>query len=381
VAAYTNNNLQTKGLSPAKCYDVKGTEIPCANVPLPQVPDGYKSDTCVHRQATDFILFEEGDIYVVGIVPVHNVGSSPLQCGGIKKGGFDIVEAIKYAVHAEQSKFNGRLGVIIVDSCNDPQIIQEKIISIQRLGVFWKGSYVPVNGKIIGYVGGWSSDESAAVARITGRLHQVQISYASTASALSRTVEFPYFLRIPSPDDDQARTIMEIVKRIHTNRTQIQIMYSESSYGEGGRNLIRTLVESERDICIINEIAVSVAVSHQSVIDSLRKYPDAKIVIAFLGSFDVDYIIEGLATIERNEFLFIASEGWGLRQRMSEYPNLTGSISVTARLWVTDSFEKYIAALSPETDLNNPWIRDYMEKQFKCYYQWSFDKSSNKSCT
>ncbi|WAR04214.1 GRM2-like protein [Mya arenaria] len=375
VADYRLGQLKTSGYNPIKCYDLAGTETDCS-VHRPQVPNGFRSDTCVGRQELDPVLFEMGDIYIVGIVPVHNVGSSPLECGDIKKGSIDVVEAIRFAVSERQTLFSGKVGVIIVDSCNDPQIIQEKILSIQRLGVYHDGVYEQVKGKILGYIGGWSSDESKAVALITGRLSKVQISYASTAIVLSRRNELPYFLRIPSPDNDQARTMLEIVKTLHPNRTQIQVLYSQSTYGEGGLSLIKDVIENlQYDVCIVNQIPFSAEISPQRVVDSLRANSDAKFVLVFLGSSDVNIIINTLNTLDSNEFLFITSEGWGLRQA------LIGSIAIASRLWVTDSFENHIAALVPEGSSINPWVRPYMESQFDCYYQWSFDKSSNRTCT
>ena len=34
----------------------------------------------------DDVLFIPGDMYIIGIAPVHNLGSSPLKCGTIKPG-------------------------------------------------------------------------------------------------------------------------------------------------------------------------------------------------------------------------------------------------------------------------------------------------------
>jgi len=365
-------------------YDEQGQQLLWPNIRKPQCPDGYQSPTCLAEKAVDSVLYTEGDLYIVGVVPVHNIGDTPLQCGKIKQGGVDIVESMRYAVDqvesAADNELKAKIGLIIIDSCNDPQIIQERILTLHRLGVFVNGEFKSVTDKILGYVGGWSSDVSIALAYLTSRLNQVQISYASTSAELSRRTTYPYFLRVPSADNKQTETIAQIIAALKGNF--IQVVYSQSQYGEGGRDLMRVLADnSSYRFCIANEIPVGGEVTAEDVILELRKEPGARFVVMFIGSFDVENLIEGLNDgLTPNEFLFIASEGWGKRQKTEKYQNLLGTITVTSELTTEDAFNRYLGTLSADGTNADPWIREYMEGYYSCYYEWSYDKLMGTPC-
>jgi hypothetical protein len=56
-----------------------------------------------------------------------------------------------------------------------------------------------------------------------------------------------------TPDDKQARAMIKIIQKLQSNF--IQIVYSEGTYGEGGRDAIRREAKLG-NICIKNEIVV-----------------------------------------------------------------------------------------------------------------------------
>lgn len=370
-------------------YTKSGHVLKWPNIRKPQCPDGYYSARCIEQKEDDPILFIEGDMYIVGIVPVHKIGESPLKCGSIKQGGLEIVEALRYGLNQNKADTDrpvkGNVGLIVIDSCDDPQIIQEKILTLHRRGANVDGQYIPVTEKnttkILGYVGGWSSDVSTAVASLTTRLNHVQISYASTSAELSRRSIFPNFLRIPSSDTKQAETIIDIVKTLGGNF--IQILYSETKYGEGGRDLVRALAtRSSNKICVAKEIPVNLHSTPEEIVKELRSEPGAKFVVTFVASSHIEFVTSFLNNgLKRNEFLFIASEGWGKRPEMTGFTNLVGSITVTSELTLDENFNTHLASLRPDGSSVDPWVREYMEYINDCYYEWSFNKIGRKPCS
>ncbi|XP_053408222.1 uncharacterized protein LOC123559795 isoform X1 [Mercenaria mercenaria] len=380
VAEYKNSKELEITRSDIKDYDVNGEEVEWPNIRKAQCPDDSLCLSCYTEKIEDFVLYIPGDMYLIGIVPVHNKGTTPLQCGSIKKGGLDFVETIRFAVAEAKTKPAANIGIIIIDSCNDPQIIQEKILTLHRLGVYIDGQYRPVGDKIIGYIGGWSSDVSIAVAEITSRLQYPQITYASTAPVLSKRLLYPYLLRVPSPDEKQAETILELVKRLNGNF--IQILYSQSVYGESGRDILLDLIgTSEFDLCVAQTLPVSRNSNKDKVLADLRKFPQAKSVVLFLGSFEIEYMIGTFNTINKNEFLFISSEGWGTRINVSEYRNMAGSLTITSQLTINEKLTDHVKQLKPDGSNVDSWIRPYMENEFQCYFQWSYNKTSGKPCS
>ncbi|WAR04257.1 GRM7-like protein [Mya arenaria] len=386
IIRFNGSNSLTKNLFPdIRDYDVGGQEHSWPDIRKPQCPDGATSATCIAREENEFMIYEPGDMYIVGIAPVHDVGNTPLKCGNIKPGGVDMVEGIRFALKDLKEKHfapEAKLGLIIIDSCDDPQILQEKVLTLHRFGVYVSGRYEPVHDKILGYVGGWTSDVSTAIAQITSRLHYVQVSYASTAASLSRRQQYPYFLRVPSSDAEQVRVMLNIVRDL--GGKMIQIMYSETLYGEDGRNLLKALAgQDDVNICVANEIPVSSSTTGDDVIRLLRKTPEARMVVLFVASSHISNFIEALNNDldSNNEFLFIGSEEWGLRQNMKLYPKLAGTLAITSRLWAQDSFLNHLKSLGPSSVSEDPWIRSYLESVFNCYYQWSYNKKSRNKCT
>ena len=384
IAKYIKSGDDDKNLEvetyKIKDYDEDGNEILYPNIRKAQCPDGSLCQRCIDEKLEDYVLFIPGDMYIVGTVPVHNKGPTPLQCGNIKQGGLDIVETIRFAVMEAKTKPNANIGIIIVDSCNDPQITQEKILTLHRLGVYKDGQYIYVGDKILAYISGWSSDVSKAVAAITSRLKYPQISYASTAQTLSKRSVYPYFLRVPSADARQAETILRLVQRLGGNF--IQILYSESEYGESGRDLLIDLIgTSSFDLCVAQSISISRYSDRAGILSKMREFPLAKIVVLFLGSFEFEYMIETLNTITKNEFVFIGSEGVGTRYNISEYTNLVGTLTITSQLTINEKLTDHMKELLPNGSNVDPWIRPYMESVFDCYFQWSFNKTSNKLCS
>ena len=367
-----------------KDYTQNGTELLWPDIRKPQCPDNTICTQCIPDDS-DEILFIPGDMYIIGIAPVHNIGSSPLKCGTMKLGGVDIVESIRFGIEEAKSTYPDRvpsasIGVIIIDSCNDPQIIQEKVLTIHRLGVFKDGAYIPVGDKILGYVGSWSSDVTASAAKISYRLGFVQISYGSTAEGLSRRSEYPYFLRTSTPDSAQAATMVKIVKYLGFNF--IQIMYSETAYGEGGRDLIIEAIKKDNgQICVAQTIGVSHLTNTADMIKKLSQHRDAKAVLMFVSSFELEFLIPALnSTFQSHEFLFIASEGWGTRTIVNGFSSMKGTITLTSEIPVNKKFTDYMKGLTPYGSDLNPWIRQYMEYTFDCYYEWSYNKSSGRQC-
>ncbi|WAR10076.1 hypothetical protein MAR_035152 [Mya arenaria] len=78
-------------------YTTNGTEHIYPDVLRPECPDGRQCTECPMRESPP-IDVTEGDMYIVGIVPVHTTSGNALQCGNVKQGGVDVAESIKATV-------------------------------------------------------------------------------------------------------------------------------------------------------------------------------------------------------------------------------------------------------------------------------------------
>ena len=361
-------------------YDPRtGEEFKLPHIKKPQCPPNSVCTDCQVPPVPDLDI-TEGDMYVVGIAPIHGKSDTPTQCGPVKMGGFDCGEAIKYQIANEMKDNKGKIpnakiGSIIIDSCNDPQWVTEKIVNLHRKGIYKNGKYEKVDDKIIGYVASWVSDVSIAVAEILTRLKKVQISYGSTSPRLSNRTFYPYFMRVVQNDEKQGEVMLKIVKQLGSD--YVQVLYSESAYGIGGMESIYKYAK-KFDICIAKKVMLKEDknANLSQIKADLTTPGSPKIIISFLSSFDVVRLLKTLN--ELKGYVIVASEAWGNRDILDEAYNLNGSITLANELPISSVFKDHMKNLRPNRTLNQPWLQEYMGANFGCYFEWDYDKPANR---
>lgn len=111
--------------------------------------------------------------------PIHNRGSEPLHCGPVRRRiGLDVALGAKFAIDKinENSDIfpNQKVGLLHLDTCDDPLITSDIILELQLHGQI--NNRIPnISDKILGYAGGFSSSPTLQVADITTELKTVQV--------------------------------------------------------------------------------------------------------------------------------------------------------------------------------------------------------------
>ena len=369
---------------------VTGEQWP--NVNRAQCKKGKRCSSCIVQEVAEKLYFKDGDLLVGGIVPVYKKDSNdPLSCGEIRTSmGTEIVQAMEYAVslinnktHPFENVFPGKtIGFVIINSCNQPLLIQNKLISLHKNGIVLDdGTTVDVTSKMIGYVGPYGSTISVASSDALSKFGYVQVSYASTAVSLSDRTTYPYFMRVSTPDDKQATAMIKIIRHSFYNSDYIQLIYSAGTYGEAGRDSIKLVAKSE-GVCIANEIEIKENYKVNAIIDELRKFQYAKIVIIFIMSQHVPSVTTVLNGMQYGEFLLIGSEAWGYRPGdFIDKQKLAGSLILSLQLPQNNNFTKYLRSIDISAENTNPWLNTYVQHKFDCYLDTSFDKSFSKQCS
>ncbi|XP_061174752.1 uncharacterized protein LOC133183871 [Saccostrea echinata] len=326
----------------------------------------------------EHLYYKPGDLIIVAAFPIHNVGTGPLRCGGLRSNtGLDVALAVEHAVEMinnDSTIFSGTpIGFIILDTCNDPLIIQQRILHL-----FKKDGYprLPpdIADRILGYVGSLGSTPTIAMVSVTKKLEgKPQVGCCSTSQLLSNKEHYPNFVRVSTPLDRTADTMVQIAKKL--NARYIQIIYSSGSYGEGGRNAI---ISSARKygVCVANSIEVPEKSNYNTVLDKLRVKPSAKVVLTFLRSHVGPHVMQVTANRmqEDGEFYFIASETLGTRTQYL-IPRLRGTVSVAQVMPQGTSYLQYLRTKSPKPTDDNSWLLDIIQSRQRCYFPWSFNKS------
>ncbi|KAL3837213.1 hypothetical protein ACJMK2_022584 [Sinanodonta woodiana] len=383
-------------------YTITGNENTWPNLNKATCIASYTCKECISKTNPDRFVYIPGDLYVIGIVPVYDK-ANPFGCGAIRTvNGYQIVEAMSYAIQMINNDTNvfptETIGLVILNSCNNPFVITEKIIDMYKNGLnltmgdnldlyntsINESEVLRMDNRILGFVGELASTISIKVSEVLQQLKFVQISYASTSQELSDRTLYPYFMRVTTPDVKQADAMMKIIKELKSE--YIQVVYSQGSYGEGGLNSIR-VAASVNEICIAQEIVIieSAVGLGYNILETLRKKLYAKIVIVFLQSHIVQPVMEALSQDAINgEFMFIGSEAWGKNVDILKGKSkriLETSLVLSLEMYEDLDLVSYVQGINLESKRNVVWLKEYIESKSNCYYPWSFDKSMNHQCT
>ncbi|XP_062584975.1 uncharacterized protein LOC134246610 isoform X2 [Saccostrea cucullata] len=356
-----------------KDYDQRGIE---RSFHKAQCKQGDICTSCIGNH--EHLYYKPGDLIIVAAFPIHNVGTEPLRCGGLRSNtGLDVALAIEHAVETinkDSTIFSDTsIGFIILDTCNDPLIIQQRVLHLFRKDGYRR---LPpdIADRILGYVGSLGSTPTIAMVSVTKKLEgKPQVGCCSTSPLLSNKERYPNFVRVSTPLDRTADTMVQVAKKL--NARYIQIIYSSGSYGEGGKNAIISSAK-KYGVCVANSIEVPEKSNYNTVLDKLRVKPSAKVVLTFLRSHVGPHVMQVTANKMQaeGEFYFIASETLGTRTQYL-IPRLRGTVSVAQVMPQDTSYLQYLRTKSPKPTDDNSWLLDIIQSRQRCYFPWSFNKT------
>ncbi|KAL4224386.1 hypothetical protein ACF0H5_017838 [Mactra antiquata] len=374
-------------------YTISGEVSTWPDIRKALCPSGKSCFDCLeNQQLHEAVYLKPGDRYVVGVAPVYNTDAN-LGCGAIRTyPGYQAAEAMKYVVENINSKsstyssyFPGiNIGLIILNSCNNPVVIQRKIYQLHYTGVKLPNgeTFILDVDKVIGYIGEVNSDITIAMAEALTRLPFVQISYGSTSDKLSDRYRYPHFMRVVTPVTPQSKAIIEVVK--HINSDYIQIVHSDTEYGNNGKD---SIVDAAIDnsICVIQKIPVHENFNEFEIYDKLRRFPHARVVVVILQSYKILRLVKAiLSQMDRGEFTFIGSQTWHHTKNLLDADSrqlLLGSYSLAFEIKQDERLLQRVRSLTPQPFSSDPWVTSFLQARGNCHYQDSFDKRSSVQCS
>ncbi|XP_050415829.2 uncharacterized protein LOC126829756 [Patella vulgata] len=368
-------------------YPKEESQGPNTRLPSVQCPNGTDCIKCIPSDISDHVIFVDGEWYVVAVVPVFVPDETDtLLCTNTIRDslGTDIAESIKFAIeeinHPNSTLISSKkkVGLIVINGCASELVIKDKLLRLH------KGTYElrpgmnssEINHRILGYVGGMSSSMSAAMAEVLAKLGYVQVSYASTSPLLSDRTLYPYFLRIPTADDQQVKVVIDMVTSLDSNI--IQVIYTEGSYGEGAYSTLEKLGK-DAGVCVIGH-KVPVATDYtlyNGLLAKLRETPQAKLVVTFVRSHVIEHVVKAVTErMAESEFIFIGSETWGGRESVipEQQRKVYGSLSIALELPPIPAFIPYLTKQNIN-DQSDQWLRRFLEKRGKCIFTGSFQRA------
>ena len=324
-----------------------------------------------------------------GLFPVHSDSDGGARCGPVRlERGLERMEAMLFAldmVNADPELLPGiELGYDIRDTCNSENIGLDEsidlIITGSQLDIQSCQSAVIANGgnataedsflsaPTSGLVGAASSRVSVPVASLSRLFRTPQVSYASSSAILSNRDRYEFFYRTISPDDQQARAMIDIM--LHFNWSYVSTIFSRNPYGEPGIDELHNLAE-ENNICIDLNRGVDDNFSDEqfeALADDLIA-SSANIVVLFVSQDEAERLLREISqSSSANRFTWIASDAWArsinvVTQFNETAAGLYGFAPLTEHV---AAFNNYFSLLTIDSNQRNPWFPEFYSAVAQC---------------
>ncbi|XP_030414908.1 metabotropic glutamate receptor 5 isoform X1 [Gopherus evgoodei] len=349
-----------------------------------------------------------GDIIIGALFSVHHQPTvdkvHERKCGEVREQyGIQRVEAMLHTldrINLDPTLLpNITLGCEIRDSCWHSAVALEQSIEFIRDSLISSeeeegivhcvdGSSTSIHSKkpIVGVIGPGSSSVAIQVQNLLQLFNIPQIAYSATSMDLSDKTLFKYFMRVVPSDAQQARAMVDIVKRY--NWTYVSAVHTEGNYGESGMEAFKDMSAKE-GICIAHSYKIYSNAGEQSFDKLLKKLrshlPKARVVACFCEGMTVRGLLMAMRRLGlAGEFLLLGSDGWADRYDVTEGYQREAVGGITIKLQSPDVkwFDDYYLQLRPETNLRNPWFQEFWQHRFQCQLKGYPQENTkyNKTC-
>ncbi|XP_061484863.1 metabotropic glutamate receptor 5 isoform X2 [Rhineura floridana] len=355
------------------------------------------------------VAYMPGDIVIGALFSVHHQPTvdkvHERKCGEVREQyGIQRVEAMLHTldrINQNQTLLpNITLGCEIRDSCwhsavaleQSIEFIRDSLISAEEEEGLMKcvdGSTSSFHSKkpIVGVIGPGSSSVAIQVQNLLQLFNIPQIAYSATSMDLSDKTLFKYFMRVVPSDAQQARAMVDIVKRY--NWTYVSAVHTEGNYGESGMEAFKDMSAKE-GICIAHSYKIYSNAGEQSfdkLLEKLRSHlPKARVVACFCEGMTVRGLLMAMRRLGlAGEFLLLGSDGWADRYDVTDGYQREADGGITIKLQSPDVkwFDDYYLQLQPETNHRNPWFQEFWQHRFQCRMKGSPQENMkfNKTCS
>uniref|UniRef100_A0A7N8XQ29 Metabotropic glutamate receptor 5 n=1 Tax=Mastacembelus armatus TaxID=205130 RepID=A0A7N8XQ29_9TELE len=328
-----------------------------------------------------------GDIIIGALFSVHHQPPADKvherKCGAVREQyGIQRVEAMMHTLDRINDDLhilpNITLGCEIRDSCWHSAVALEQSIEFIRDSLVSSDecadpSATPMRGKkpIVGLIGPGSSSVAIQVQNLLQLFNIPQIAYSATSMDLSDKSLYKYFMRVVPSDAQQARAMVDIVKRYNWS-------YVSAIHTEGTTTHYLSLCPK-----LIDSLVIGIKLSHSSkiwsnageqsfdrLLERLRAHlPKARVVACFCEGMTVRNILmamrrQGLV----GEFVLIGSDGWADRYDVTDGYVREAAGGITIKLQSADVkwFDDYYLKLRPDNNHRNPWFPEFWQHRFHC---------------
>jgi len=173
-------------------------------------------------RAHSFKKVFEADVNIGLLVSVHDDPGDNGSCSELLPDGVILSEAMSFAVNQISSRYdllpNVTIGYIQMDDCwNDLQALKVAVylVNDDDASVCGNDDLYFQSYDVVGILGPSNSAMSVAVSKFLGTFQIPVMSLYATNNALSAKTEYPFFMRLASPDIRQEQLLLQVHHYLH----------------------------------------------------------------------------------------------------------------------------------------------------------------------
>ncbi|KAF5895982.1 extracellular calcium-sensing receptor-like, partial [Clarias magur] len=214
-------------------------------------------------------------------------------------------------------------------------------------------------------VGESASTPSISMARMLGLFGIPQVSHYATCSCLSDKHQYPAFFRTIPSDQHQAAALARMVK--HFGWTWIGAVRSDSDYGNYGMASFLNAAQKE-GICVEYSEAYYRTQPRSKLerVANVIRRSSARVIVAFIASGDMRFLLEELAQQPLAPLQWIGSETWIIEPELLRYNLCAGAIGFGIPRSVIPGFRDFLLDLTAADALKSPLFTEFWESSFAC---------------
>nr|XP_055030595.1 extracellular calcium-sensing receptor-like [Misgurnus anguillicaudatus] len=337
-------------------------------------------------------LFKDGDFLIGGAFSIHYYLKAenhtytrrpqPLECSGsMDTRELRFGRALQFAIEEINNSSDLlpgiTLGYHIYDSCASvPMAIKIAFQLVNGFDVKYNDSdSCAKSAAVTALVGETGSTPSISMSRVFSRFGYPQVSHFATCACLSDKRQYPTFFRTIPSDHHQAAALARMVKLFRW--TWIGAVRSDSDYGNNGMASFLKAAEEE-GICVEYSEAyyrTQPRSKLKRVADVIRR-STARVIVAFMSSGDIYFLLEELSKQSLPPLQWIGSETWIVDPGMLRFNLCIGAVGFGVPRSVIPGFRNFLLNLSPDEVLKSPLLTDFWESSFSCSLRQQTGSSS-----
>ncbi|XP_055031000.2 extracellular calcium-sensing receptor-like [Misgurnus anguillicaudatus] len=313
------------------------------------------------------LLSKDGDITIGTLISIHSketLSSSEftekpqLICSSLNIQDLRLAQIMIFAI--DEINRSGNLlpnvsiGYKIFDTCGSGLSSMSATMAVMNGQEFAAGDRCNGQPPIHAIIGESESSATVILSRTTGPFKIPVISHSATCECLSNRRDYPSFFRTIASDYHQSRALAYIVK--HFGWTWVGAVNSDNDYGNNGMATFLNTAQEE-GICVEYSVKFY-RTEHEKLqkVVNIIKQSTAKVIVAFLASFEMNNLLEQLYIQNITGIQMIGVEAWITAKSLitpKSFQVLGGSLGFALRKNKIEGFLDYV-------------IKEFWETAFPC---------------